>query len=185
MTNCNKDNKEYELLVELRDGNEKAFSKIFDTYQKYLYALACRYLMSDNFAEDAVQYTFMRLWEGRESFDYSKGVRNLLFTILKNYILNEIRHDNMAIRKNYELAQINEETEADFSDELEDADFKMHLHRMINQLTPQKREVCVLKVQRGMSNQEVAEAMEISIATVKSHYTQLIKLLRIQLRGLV
>ena len=182
MTNYNI---EYEVLVELREGNEKAFSIIFDTYHKYLYTMACRYLMCDSYAEDAVQYTFMRLWEGRESFDYSKGVRNLLFTILKNYILNEIRHENIAVSKNYELAQFNEEMENDFSDELEDADFKMHLYRMINLLSPQKKEVCILKVQRGLSNQEVAEAMDISIATVKSHYTQLIKLLRSQLSRLV
>jgi len=176
---------DYELLMLLRDGNEKAFSAVFDTYHRYLYVLACRYLMSDSYAEDAVQHTFMRLWEGRETFDYKTGIKNLLFTILKNYILNEIRHNNLVIQKNYELAQFNEELEEGFFQNLEDVDFKTHLYKLIEQLPPQKREVCLLKIQQGLTNQEVAEAMNISIPTVKSHYTQVIKLLRSQLDKLI
>lgn len=172
---------DYELLMQLRDGSEKAFSMVFGVYHRYLYVLACRYLMSENYAEDAVQYSFMRLWEERESFDYTKGIKNLLFTILKNYVLNEIRHNNLVLQKNYELAQFNEEMETDFLHDLEDADFKYHLYKLIDQLSPQKREVCLLKIQQGMSNQEVAETMNISIPTVKSHYTQVIKLLRTQI----
>jgi len=178
-------NIESELLFKLRDGNEKAFSVVYDTYHRYLYVLACRYLMSENYAEDAVQYTFMRLWEGRETFDYKSGIKNLLFTILKNYILNEIRHNNMAIQKNYELAQLLEEKETNFLPKLEDADFKTHFYRLIDQLPPQKREVCLLKIQKEMTNQEVAYTMNISVPTVKSHYTQVIKLLRTQLDKIV
>jgi RNA polymerase sigma-70 factor (family 1) len=176
---------DYKILMQLRDGNEKAFSIVFDSYHRYLYVLACRYLMSESFAEDAVQYTFMRLWEGRETFDYQTGIKNLLFTILKNYLLNEIRHNNMVIQKNYELAQFTEEMESNFLQELEDADFKSHLYKLVEQLPPQKREVCLLKIQQGMSNQEVADKMNITVPTVKSHYTQVIKLLRSQLGRII
>jgi RNA polymerase sigma-70 factor (ECF subfamily) len=176
---------DFELLIQLRDGNEKAFSAVFETYHRYLYVLASRYLMSDIYAEDAVQYTFMRLWEGRETFDYKAGIKNLLFTILKNYILNEIRHNNLVIQKNYELAQFNEEIESGFLNNFEDADFKTHLYKLIDQLPPKKKEVCLLKIQQGLTNQEVADALNISVPTVKSHYTQVIKLLRIQLDKLL
>lgn len=169
---------DYRLLLKLRDGDEKAFSVIFDSYHRYLYVMASRYLMSETYAEDAVQYTFMRLWEERETFDYKKGVKNLLFTILKNHILNEIRHNNLALQKKYELAQLSDEMEADFLKEIEDADFKNHFYNLINQLPPQKRQVCLLKIDEGMTNKEIAERMEISVPTVKSHYTQVIKMLR-------
>jgi RNA polymerase sigma-70 factor (ECF subfamily) len=83
------------------------------------------------------------------------------------------------------LAQFNEEMEEGFLQNLEDADFKTHLYKLIEQLPPQKREVCLMKIQQGLTNQEVAEAMNISIPTVKSHYTQVIKLLRSQLDKLI
>lgn len=169
---------DYGLLMQIRNGNEKAFSTVFVTYHRYLYVLASRYLMSETYAEDAVQHTFMRLWEGRETFDYQKGIKNLLFTILKNHLLNEIRHNNLALQKNYELAQLSEEMEAGFLKDFEDADFKAHFYNLINQLPPQKREVCLLKIEEGMTNQEITDHMDISIPTVKSHYTQVVKMLR-------
>ncbi|MCE5174076.1 MAG: sigma factor-like helix-turn-helix DNA-binding protein [Bacteroidales bacterium] len=79
------------------------------------------------------------------------------------------------IPKNYELAQITEEMDTDFLHELEDADFRSHLYRLIDQLAPQKREVCLLKIQQGMSNQEVADAMHISIPTFKSRNLSLLQ----------
>lgn len=176
---------DYDLLIQLKDGSESAFSVIFKTYHRYLYVLAYRYLMNESYAEDAVQYTFMRLWEKRADFDYKKGIKNLLFTILKNYIMNEIRHNNLVVQKNYEIAQLSEEMENDLFRKLADADFKAHLYRLIGQLPPQKKEVCLLKIQQGMSNQEIADAMKISIPTVKSHYTQLIKVLRSQIDKII
>lgn len=166
------------LLKKLRRGDEQAFCQIFDQYHRYLYVLASRYLMSESYAEDAVQYTFMKLWEGRKFFDFRSGIKNLLFTILKNYVLNEIRHQNMVIQKNYELAQESEKVEANLFSKIADADFKKYLYHIIDQLPPQKRQVCLLKIEKGMTNQEVAEYMNISVPTVKSHYTQVIKFLR-------
>jgi len=43
----------------------------------------------------------------------------------------------------------------------------------------------MLKIQKGMTNQEVAAVMKITVATVKSHYTQVIKLLRSQMDKIV
>jgi RNA polymerase sigma-70 factor (ECF subfamily) len=175
---------DYNLLIKLREGNEKAFSIVFDTYYKYLYVLAYRYLMSETQAEDAVQHTFMRLWEARETFDYKKGIKNLLFTILKNYLLNEIRHNNLVVQKNYELAQQIGESEMSF-DDYEKEDFKTHIYNLINKLPPQKREVCLLKIETDMTNQEIADHMNISLSTVKSHFTQLVKILRTKIEIII
>ena len=49
------------LYAELRKGSEHAFVTVFERYNRLLYALAYRYLKSGEEAEDAVQYTFMKL----------------------------------------------------------------------------------------------------------------------------
>ena len=74
------------LYAGLRQGDEAAFTVVFERYNRLLYALAYRYLKSGEEAEDAVQYTFMKVWGQRDSFDFRSGIRSLLFTILKNYI---------------------------------------------------------------------------------------------------
>lgn len=48
------------LYAGLRQGDEAAFTVVFERYNRLLYALAYRYLKSGEEAEDAVQYTFMK-----------------------------------------------------------------------------------------------------------------------------
>lgn len=93
------------LYDDLRRGKEYAFAAVFDRYHRLLYTIAYRFLKSEEEAEDAVQYLFMKLWEQRETFSFESGIRSLLFTILKNYILNELRHRNLVFEKLYEMAQ--------------------------------------------------------------------------------
>lgn len=104
-----------------------------------LYALAYRYLKSGEEAEDAVQYTFMKLREQRSDFEFQSGIRSLLFTILKNYIMNELRHRQIVFEKHYEMAQRNEEADDSFLKNFEDKDFREHLRTTIGKLPPQNR----------------------------------------------
>ena len=56
-------------------------------------------------AEDVVQHVFARLWEFRSELHVGISLKNYLFTMTKNHVLNLIRNENSAISKNYEIAQ--------------------------------------------------------------------------------
>lgn len=169
---------ENEWLSRLQSGDEKAFSFLFDHYHRLLYTLAFRYLKSCEEAEDAVQYTFMKIWEQRSSIDFTKGVRSLLFTILKHYVLNELRHQQIVLGKQENIKMLLEESDDDFAENLEKQELYACLNQAISLLPPQKREICLLKMEDELSNQEIADKMKITVPTVKSHYTQLLKMLR-------
>lgn len=162
----------------LRQGDARAFSDLFNQYHRLIYTLAYRYLKSREEAEDTVQFTFMKLWEQRETLDFSNDVKSLLFTVAKNYLLNELRHKQIISEKQGEIAQEEEIYEESFLSVLEIEDIKYHLRGAIAKLPRQKRQICRLKIEYGLSNQQVAEKLNISIATVKSHYTQAIKMLK-------
>ena len=166
------------LYAALRRGEEHAYVTVFEKYNRLLYALAYRYFKSGEEAEDAVQHTFMQLWSRRDTLEFHAGIRSLLFTILKNYILNELRHRQIVFEKHYEIARQNEETDESFLEALEKRELKECLWTAINNLPEQKRKICRLKIGRKLSNREIADIMHITVPTVKSHYTQAIKLLR-------
>ena len=48
-------------------------------------------------------------------------------------------------------------------------------------LPAQKTDICLMKVQEELTNQEIAERMNLSVNTVKTHYSEALKLLRIHL----
>lgn len=167
-----------ELLSLLYKGSEDAFSVIFNRYNKLLYALAYNYLKSDDSAKNAVQTVFMKLWESRSVLNISINLRNYLYTMLKNHVLNEIRDNNLAIEKNYEIAQAMIENEDDTFAKLADKDMIQKLYEAIDKLPQQKRMICRLKLQGDLSNQEIADKMHLSVPTIKTHYNQAIKILR-------
>ena len=94
-----------DLLTSLRQGSEDAFTVIYERYHKLLYVLAYKYLKSTYSSEDAVQQVFLKLWEARSLLMVNVNLRNYLYTMLKNHVLNEIRNNNSAVEKNYEIVQ--------------------------------------------------------------------------------
>ena len=167
-----------ELLILLQKGNERAFTAIYERYHKLLFVVAYKYLKDNDSAKDAVQQIFLKLWESRTLFNISINLRNYLYTMLKNHLLNEIRNNYTALEKNYELAQEAIEYENEILSKLEEKEMTEQLYRAINDLPEQKKAVCLYKLRDNLSNLEIAEKMQISIPTVKTHYSQAIKLLR-------
>ena len=151
-----------DLLSALREGSEDAFTVIYERYHKLLY----------------VQQVFLRLWESHSLLMINVNLRNYLYTMLKNHVLNEIRNNNSALEKNYEIVQSSPEYEDELLAKIEEKDMMEHFYQAIEHLPEQKRQVCLYKLKGNLSNQEIADKMSISVPTVKTHYAQAIKILR-------
>lgn len=164
------------LLIKKRDKD--AFTSVYRKYHSYLYALAFKYLKSSEMAEEAVQQVFVKLWETSSKIEIEVNLKNYLYTMIKNYILNQFRKNRESVSLNYVKAQSEWIKDEDFVEKLEQQEIHEFLYKGIDKLPPQKREVCRLKLQEKLNNQEIADKMEISIHTVKSHYQESVKMLR-------
>ena len=89
-----------ELFHRIQKGDEKAFTIAYELYNKLIYVLSYRYLMDEERAKDVVQYVFVKLWEYRAELNIGISLKNFLFTMAKNYILNLIRNENTALPRN-------------------------------------------------------------------------------------
>ena len=189
------------LFSFIEKGDKGAFTQAYDRYHKLLYVLAYRYLMNADMAEDVVQHVFARLWEFRSELHVGISLKNYLFTMTKNHVLNLIRNENSAISKNYEIAQSSPVYEDQFFllqifyeiaqstpvyednliENLEKKEMMASFYKAVDMLPPQKRSICLMKVKEELTNQEIAERMNLSVNTVKTHYTEALKMLRIHL----
>ena len=64
---------------------------------------------------------------------------------------------------------------------LEKKELMASFYKAVDMLPPQKRSICLMKVLEELTNQEIAERMNLSVNTVKTHYTEALKMLRIHL----
>lgn len=170
-----------ELFARIEQGDEEAFTMVYNKYHKLLYVLSYRYLMNTEMAQDAVQHVFTRLWEFRSELRVGVSLKNYLFTMTKNHILNIIRNENNALAKNYEMAQAEPDIEDNLIENLEKKELMSLFYKALAQLPPQKRDICLMKVRDELTNQEIADKLKLSINTIKTHYSDALKLLRVSL----
>lgn len=171
-------NEDHALFILIRKRDKEAFSMIYQKYHRYLYALALKYLKDTHLAEDAVQHVFVKLWESTRDIHIEINLKNYLYTMTKNYILNFIRDHREMVSLNYVNAQVDVSGQEDIQQAMENRQMQDILYKGIEQLPPQKKEVCKRKLETDDSNQQIAEKMGISVHTVKSHYQESLKLLR-------
>lgn len=174
-----------ELFHRIQKGDEKAFTIAYELYNKLIYVLSYRYLMDEERAKDVVQYVFVKLWEYRAELNIGISLKNFLFTMAKNYILNLIRNENTALEKQYEIAQQVLGYEDDLVEKLERREQMSLFYQALAKLPEQKKRICVMKIREEMSNKEIAERLNVSINTVKTHYAEALKLLRRELLKLL
>ena len=171
-------NEDHALFILIRKRDKEAFSMIYQKYHRYLFALALKYLKDTHLAEDAVQHVFVKLWESTRDIHIEINLKNYLYTMTKNYILNFIRDHREMVSLNYVNAQVDVSGQEDIQQAMENRQMQDILYKGIEQLPPQKKEVCKRKLETNDSNQQIAEKMGISVHTVKSHYQESLKLLR-------
>ena len=174
-----------ELFHRIQKGDEKAFTIAYELYNKLIYVLSYRYLMDEERAKDVVQYVFVKLWEYRAELNIGISLKNFLFTMAKNYILNLIRNENTALEKQYEIAQQVLGYEDDLVEKLERREQMSLFYQALAKLPEQKKRICVMKIREEMANKEIAERLNVSINTVKTHYAEALKLLRRELLKLL
>lgn len=181
----NENTEDFDLLRLIRKGDEEAFTCIYQRYHKVIYVLAFRYLKAGPMAEDVVQYVFAKLWEQRSDLLVAVSLRNYLYTMARNHILNQIRDQNQAIIKNYQIAQSQPQYEDNLLETIEQKELRAIFSRAVELLPEQKRRIWLLKMKKEHSNQDIADQMNLSVNTVKTHYAQTLKILREYLKKML
>ncbi|MFV0377180.1 MAG: RNA polymerase sigma factor [Mangrovibacterium sp.] len=171
-----------EVVLRLKAGDMMAFQTIFSAFSEKLFHFACSYLRNPDEAEEIVQDVFLRIWEIREQIDENKSFKSFLFTMAVNKLLNQIKHS--VVRQKYEkyLTQ----TPLDMS---ESPETQMHyrelgekIEKMLNRLPEQQQYIFRLSRQDGLSNNEIAEKLNLSIRTVENQIYRANKMLKEHLK---
>jgi RNA polymerase sigma-70 factor (ECF subfamily) len=158
------------LLQKIRDGSEKAFKVVYDRYHIQLFYIAKKYLKDTGLSEDAVQDTFVKLWEKKHKLDDVRSLKAYLFTMVRNHVLNMLRDKKSDVVSMTSLTEKTFPAQNLTEDDLQYKEYERVLQRGINELSDRKREVFELRSQKGFTNPEVAEMLQVDVRTVKTHY---------------
>lgn len=170
-------------MKSLQKGDVFAFNELFHKYSQKVYNFSIKHLENEEDTKDLVQEIFLKIWDKREKIDENKSFNGFLFTIALNSIRNYFR------KKVKDRKLINkwlEETEP-YSDTTRlSTEFKS-LEKVVNtiveQLPPKRQTVFRLSRNEGLTNDEIANRMNIQKKTVENHLNLALKYLREKLQS--
>jgi RNA polymerase sigma-70 factor (family 1) len=171
------------IIVErLREGGLEAFEIIYNYYFELLFLFSKKYLRNDAEAEELIQQVFLKIWEKRESINPGLSFKAFIFKIVLNDIYNHIR------KKRYEniTSNIYLESVPNYTESTQELIFyrnlKEKLDKLIKNLPPKRREIFMLSRKRGLSNNDIADALDLSVRTVENQLHRALNYLKENLR---
>lgn len=171
------------LVTQMRGGDEQAFETLFHRYYSALVGFASGFLRSMDAAQEVVNDVFLGLWERREEVDIRGRVDQYLYSAVRNRARNWIRREHRMAHRHDE-ASLEEETPgmgeplAPIDTTLEASEQMAIVWRAVDTLPEARRTVVILRWQRQMSFEEIAEVMGTTSAAVQMQLSRAMKLLR-------
>ena len=155
------------LIRGLRANDTRVFQELMAGYWPPLVAFAQRILAGSGDPEDVVQTAFVRFWSRRAGLKERGSVKALLYTIVRNACLDELRKEARRDRAE-EGARPPTPLRTPYED-VHGAELQRVAAAAVSRLPERRREVFRLVREEGLSYQEVAQLMDLSPQTVANH----------------
>ncbi|HVD48852.1 MAG TPA: RNA polymerase sigma factor [Gaiellaceae bacterium] len=154
------------VLRKAQRGDERAFSLILRAYETPVFNYVLRLVGGDrSLAEDLTQEVFLRVYQGLPKFSLRSKFTTWLFQVTKNRVLDELRASERRPRSVVAIDDIAPLEVLDAPIErLEEIDA---LWRGIENLSTDLKMALLLRDVVGLSYTEIADSLEVTLATVK------------------
>jgi len=163
-------------------GDERAFGRLVERYQRPAYAVAYSVTGRHEDAEDAAQESFLVALDRLEACRNPDRFGGWLMTIVRNRSKNLIRRESL---RETEQVPPGARSRAATPDRVaEDAQLREVLEAALSQLPEVQRQIVLLHDLEGWKHREIAERLELPSGTVRSHLHFARKALRKALEAL-
>jgi len=157
------------------------FQVLFQKYYQPLFLFASKFVGKEQ-AKDIVQDCFYELWQNRNKTEISTSVSAYLFTIVKNRCFKYLKaeQNKRTHQNNFGVLLKQEELHYYINSEKSILEFatKDRIEKVIHQMPDKCREVFIKSRFEGLSNNEIAEAFDISVKAVEKHISKALQLFR-------
>lgn len=167
-----------QLLALLAQGDQAAFTIVYNRYRDKLYSFAYDLSRSEEKARDIVHDVFARLWENRAALSGREIVGSYLYQMTRNRQIDQLRR---FAKETLILAELTRDKSAGPpgpDDLLDYREMQATLQVMIERLPARQREVYRLHRDQGLSYAEIAAQLGLSASTVENHFTRALQTLR-------
>ncbi len=160
---------ELDWLKRAQKGDDLAFARLVEVYQKPVYNLCYRMLGNAGDAEDAAQETFIRAYNALRRYDPERKFSTWLLSIASNYCIDQHRRRKLPTFSVDELDSPDiPEKSASLEAMLMQDEHQAKVSALLETLKPKDKALIVMRYWHEYSYEEMAESLSMSVSAVKS-----------------
>jgi RNA polymerase sigma-70 factor (ECF subfamily) len=146
-------------------GDERAFTLLVRTYEAPIFNYVLHMIGDRTLAEDLTQDVFLRVYRGLRGYSSRAQFTTWLFQVARNRVVDELR---AAERRPRSLLAIEDAPQLEAVDApIEQSEAIEVLLHAVDGLSPDLKEALLLRDIAGLSYNEIADTLEVTLATVK------------------
>ena len=169
---------ELRAIAQAKKGDADAFAFLVETYETSVYRLALRMCGNAHDAEEVAQEAFVAAWKGLPSFRGESKFSSWLYQLTTNAAIDFLRRE----KRHRAATPLEDELEPASPDTpqqaVEEDEVRQALQQALDSLTPEHREIFLLRQMRQLSYEEIGRLLHLEPGTVKSRLSRAKKQLR-------
>lgn len=166
------------LFTQIAEGNEEAFSILFEKYRMRLYQVALRTLHLPQMAEEVVQDIFMSLWLIRDRLVEVDDPGCYLYTMTFNKVASALRKLASDGKLRRELKRQFREGHSSTEERVDAKERERRLQEAIDRLPKQRRLIYRLAKEAGWTYDRIATELGLSKHTVRNQMSEALRQVR-------
>jgi RNA polymerase sigma-70 factor (ECF subfamily) len=171
-----------ELLRRIRAGDDRALETVFRAHYASMFTVVRRIVFAPDIAEELVQDVFLKLWTKRETLAEIDALKTYLYRAARNTALNHLRRQKLESAHEEREAAKGEPSTGEATDDGATAtDLTTAVQAAIARLPERCREIFLMSRDGGLTYNEIAKELGISIKTVETQMGRALKSLRLSL----
>jgi len=171
------------LATLLKQGDEYAYTEIFERYKVLLYKHAYRLLGDEDEANDIISDLFLVLWQKREILDLQVSLSSYLYGSIRNRVFDLMTHQKVIVRYLDSIQEFVAQGHYETDERIRAKELAAIIEREIAALPPKMRQVFELSRKGDLSYKEIGEMLDITEGTVKQQVHNAVKTLRLKIHS--
>ena len=157
------------------------FEVLFNAWYSKLCSYANGFLKDLDASEEIVQEVMLKIWINRETLEITSSIQSYMFRAVRNGCLNLLKH--VSIREEYKSYKEREDStlQRSHEDEMMVNELEKKIRDAIDALPMERRRVFIMSRYDGMTYNEIAGKLGISVKTVENQMGKALKFLREEL----
>lgn len=170
-----------EYVSALKNGDHAAFDALYRLYIENLYAFIISITRDKFMAEEITQVVFAKVWEKRAEISEHYSFKSWLFTLTFNETISQLRKatsEKTKIRR-FHLDSVHSTNETEYM--IEFRNLETLSQTIIDRLPEKRRQIFKMSREQGLSNQDIASELGLSVKTVENQMSSALKQIRKEL----